>query len=654
VDPVTAAVTSPDERELRALVDALSSARADPDGTTGLVGLVVVPGAGVGIAAAGRRWSIAADPAQVVLRLTDAVAPRWVWWAAQANVRALLPAGVRIRACWDLAAVHLLVRGGHRQDPAAIWAGAHDRPEPARSPARGGGAAAALFDVGPGGTVSGALTDELAAQPVGADGQLDPSWAARDWSWFQGDGTFRQGAGPDPEPRATGRTGPLLDAASRWAALALEVQAHQERALRAIPDPRPSPLPLPLPVLTAYAESAAAVLATELEFDGLPIDRAAAEEFIAEHVGPRPCDAAEEVASRARRDAEVLRRFPAAKVTGAGSCDLRNPAQVRELLARSGFHYPDTRSWRLEPFRSTHAGVAALLDWRKAERIGTTYGYHWLDRHVGADDRLRGGWGAADAAAGRMTAQAGLHNLPAGLRVAVVAERGHVLVRADLGQIEPRVLAAVSGDPGLTAATRSDDLYAPVAEALRSDRPTAKVAVLAAMYGQTSGAAGTALAGMERSFPQAIAYLRAAEQAGHAGQDLRTFGGRLIRLNWPDLPPEDLPDALASVDVPPGSRPPVSVGRGRFARNAVIQGAAAELFKAWAARVRAALLPLAGRIVLCLHDELLVHVPEEHADEAAGVLSHALDSTAATWAAGSNVRFVADITCVRRWSDAKG
>ena len=44
-----------------------------------------------------------------------------------------------------------------------------------------------------------------------------------------------------------------------------------------------------------------------------------------------------------------------------------------------------------------------------------------------------------------MTASGGLHNMPAVMRRAVVAETGHVFVRADLGQIEPRVLAAVSG-----------------------------------------------------------------------------------------------------------------------------------------------------------------------------------------------------------------
>ena len=66
-----------------------------------------------------------------------------------------------------------------------------------------------------------------------------------------------------------------------------------------------------------------------------------------------------------------------------------------------------------------------------------------------------------------MTASAGLHNMPADMRGAVVAEPGHVFVRADLGQIEPRVLAAVSGDAALAQATLDDDMYAPVARAAR-------------------------------------------------------------------------------------------------------------------------------------------------------------------------------------------
>ena len=223
-----------------------------------------------------------------------------------------------------------------------------------------------------------------------------------------------------------------------------------------------------------------------------------------------------------------------------------------------------------------------------------------------------------------MTASAGLHNMPAELRPAVRAETGHVLVRADLGQVEPRVLAVVSGDTALAQAARDEDMYAPVAARLGCDRPTAKVAVLAAMYGQTSGTAGNALRQMDRTYVQAMSYLRNAEEAGRTGTPLRTYGGRLLRMQ---------------------------PGWGRFARNAVVQGAAAELFKAWAATVRAG-LPADAQIVLCLHDELLVHARRDDADAVAQLLADALAATTRWWAAGSGVRFVADVSIADSWADA--
>ena len=129
-----------------------------------------------------------------------------------------------------------------------------------------------------------------------------------------------------------------------------------------------------------------------------------------------------------------------------------------------------------------------------------------------------------------MTASAGLHNMPAHLRSAVIAEPGHVFVRADLGQIEPRILAAVSGDRALAKATAEDDMYLPVAEQLGVDRATAKVAVLGAMYGQTTGHGAAALRGLELAYPVAMAYLTEADLAGQVGRDIRTYGGRLIRM----------------------------------------------------------------------------------------------------------------------------
>jgi DNA polymerase-1 len=85
----------------------------------------------------------------------------------------------------------------------------------------------------------------------------------------------------------------------------------------------------------------------------------------------------------------------------------------------------------------------------------------------------------------------------------------------------------------------------------------------------------------------------------------------------------------------------------------VIQGAAAELFKAWAATVRLAVAGSGARIVLCLHDELLVEAPLDAAQEVAATLGRTLDATAARWFGSDRVRFVADVRVLQRWSDAK-
>ncbi|MCU1504672.1 MAG: putative polymerase, partial [Ilumatobacteraceae bacterium] len=292
--------------------------------------------------------------------------------------------------------------------------------------------------------------------------------------------------------------------------------------------------------------------------------------------------------------------------------------------------------------RDAHPLIDDLLAWRAAERVATTFGYAWLDQHLGADGRLRGDWTGSDGAAGRMTATAGLHNMPADLRPAVIAEVGHVFVRADLGQIEPRVLAAVSGDTALARAALDDDMYAPVAAQLGVDRPTAKTAVLGAMYGQTTGHGAVALRRLEAAYPVAMEMLRAADVDGQVGRDIRTSGGRLVRMGSAGIAGIDDRDARSN-----------AAARGRFGRNAMVQGAAAELFKVWAATVRARARAFDARIVLCLHDELLVHTPVEHAGAVAALLGECLQEAAHRWSPAAQVRFLADIAIIPRWSDAK-
>jgi DNA polymerase I len=591
------------EAELgRELLDALAGAGV---ARGGFVAVAIAPGVGIGVAAGsadgsehadGLRWCAAVDdPAAVVAVVEQEVRPRWTWWSSD-TAGPLVAAGVRVATCWDVAAVHRLLAGGWRAEPARVWARRQALDE-ATIPSSGG--RVDLFS-------QAEHDDDERGDAIRPDGHLNPAWVRGGWN-------------ASPERLA------------RWAELALDVAHAQAHELAQVDRPRAT--------ATARSESTAELLCVELAADGLPVDRAEAEALVARFVGPRPRDEADAQRQRDERDAAVLRHLPP-----GDPVDLRSPGQVKSLLRRVGIEVPDTRAWRLETLRDAHPVVEALLAWRKAERVATTYGYGWLDEHVGGDGRLRGTWTGSDGAAGRMTASAGLHNLPADLRGAVIAEPGHVFVRADLGQIEPRVLAAVSGDAALATATLDDDMYAPVAQELGVERATAKVAVLGAMYGQTTGHGAQALRGLARAYPVAMAYLDAADRSGQVGRDLRTYGGRVVRMGGGG-PDTGVDERTAR------SR---AAAMGRYGRNAVVQGAAAELFKVWAVTVRARGAPLDARIVLCLHDELLVHAPAEHGDAVAQLLEDCLQEAAHRWAPDRSVRFVAEIGVIRCWADAKG
>ena len=523
-----------------------------------LVGLWIGGDGEVTVAGDGGEWGgSVAD----VAAADEKVRPRWVVWSQETS-RELVRHGARVATCWDVAAVHRLLFGGWRAEPAYAWACLHgqapeDVPAVTREPD--------LFSV----------AEDAADAPV------------------------------------LGATAALAAARLQLARLAEEGGATR--------------------VSTARSESTAELLCAELSAEGLPVDRGTAENLLTEIIGPRPRGPADAAAIRAARDAQVLRHAP----DGTGS-DLRSPAQVKALLAAAGIDVPDTRAWRLEEYKDRSPLVAALLEWRKAERIATTYGYTWLDEHLGPDGRLRGAWTGSDGAAGRMTASSGLHNMPAVLRQAVLAAGGHLFVRADLGQIEPRVLAAVSGDTALAAATAADDMYLPVAAELGVGRPTAKVAMIAAMYGQTTGHGGVAARRMRTAYPVAMGYLDSADRSARGGRDLRTYGGRLLRMSGGGA------ESRAR-----------EAARGRYGRNAVIQGAAAELFKMWAVIVRARTARLGAQIVLCLHDELLVHVPAAHAGQVAELVGTCLTEATRRWAPDGRVRFIADITIADSWAGAK-
>src|SRR5215212_7826098 len=314
------------------------------------VGLALAPGVGIGVAVGAEHAGLACDDPVGMVTLLDAeLRPRWVWWDRDA-ASTLVADRLSIVRSWDVVTVDRLLQGRWRTSPALAWAWLHDLPADSL-PAMG---QLGLLD-----DLSGEGDDREA--PVRPDGHLRPEWASGGWA-----------ATPD---RLAG-----------WASLALEACRRQHELLARLQDPARA-------LSTARSESAAEFLCAELERDGLPIDIAEAERIIGEAVGPRPADEQEAERNRRARDAQVTRHLDAY----GPAVDLRNPADVKAMLRRVAVDVSDTRAWRLEQHRHDHPVVEALLTWRKAERIATTYGYRWLDEHV-ADGRLRGEWSSSDGA----------------------------------------------------------------------------------------------------------------------------------------------------------------------------------------------------------------------------------------------------------------
>ncbi len=251
------------------------------------------------------------------------------------------------------------------------------------------------------------------------------------------------------------------------------------------------------------------------------------------------------------------------------------------------------------------------------------------------------------------------------IRRAAVADPGWRLVVADADQMEPRVLAAISRDPALMeVAGRESDLYQAVSErAFSGDRDRAKIAVLGAVYGQTSGDGLKNLAALRRRFPRAVAYVDEAARAGEEGRLVRTWLGRTCP---PAVRTTD--DAAEGGGHPggpgragPRHGPPVDPGyastdaraRGRFARNFVVQGSAADWALLLLAGLRQALTGMAAELVFFQHDEVIVHCPEEETQAVTAAIREAAEQAGRIAFGETPVRFPFTTAVVECYADAK-
>ncbi|MFG1885340.1 bifunctional 3'-5' exonuclease/DNA polymerase [Micromonospora sp. NPDC049102] len=397
--------------------------------------------------------------------------------------------------------------------------------------------------------------------------------------------------------------------------------------------------------LLVAAESAGALIAVEMGVAGLPWRAEVHDAILAELLGePSP------VGGPPRRLAELAARI--ADAFGVRQLHADSPAELLRAFARAGVELPNTRAWVLRGV--DHPAVPLVLEYKELYRIWTAHGWSWREQWV-RDGRFQPEYVPGGVVSGRWaTRGGGALQIPKVIRRAVVADPGWRLVVADAGQLEPRVLAAVSGDERLAAAGGAGDLYAALArDSFGGDRPRAKVALLGAMYGQTGGAAVPALAVLKRSYPTAFGYVEAAARTGEAGGLVRSWLGRTcppgsVGLGDPDEGPTD-PDAVADRQSP---RARAARSRGRFTRNFVIQATAAEWASTLLATLRTELADTDAELVFFQHDEVLAHCPAEQAETVAAAVRRAGERATALLFGDTPVRFPLDLSIVDCYADA--
>ncbi len=374
--------------------------------------------------------------------------------------------------------------------------------------------------------------------------------------------------------------------------------------------------------LLLAAESAGAMVAAEMQHAGVPWREDLHEQILAGHLGPRP--AAGQRPHRLEKLAAELRTL-----LNAPGLNPDSPQDLMRALHRNGIEVKSTRKWELR--ESSHPVIEPLLEYKSLSRLHTANGWSWLDAWVDGG-RFRPEYVVGGVVSGRWASRGGgALQIPRQVRGAVHADPGHKLIVADASQLEPRVLVALAQDSSMAEAARDQDLYAGIAaKGFGGDRAKAKTALLGAMYGATSGEAGRLMPQLARTYPRAVEFVERAARAGEAGGTVTT---RLGRSSPP--PSERWFQSQRSATAEEQRRAEsIARSRGRFTRNFVVQGSAADWAACWLAELRRRLRTLraadltgsgAGRpeLVFFLHDEVMVHAPAERVDACIAAIEEA-------------------------------
>ena len=382
-----------------------------------------------------------------------------------------------------------------------------------------------------------------------------------------------------------------------------------------------------------------------------------------------------------RVDADVLREIGARlsarenalresiyTLCGVGEFNINSPKQLGDVLfnrlglkagrkTSKGF---STDAETLEALRDAHPAISDILEYRQVSKLHGTY-IDALIRKVDDEGRIHTFFDQTGTATGRISsAEPNLQNIPVRtdlgreIRRAFVAAPGHVLVDADYSQIELRILAHFSGDHAMVDAFRQgQDIHARTAaevagigidQVTPQMRSHAKAVNFGLVYGisdfglarNTGMSRKEAAAFIERYFaayPGVQAFMRKAVAEGYDTGLARTLFGRVRRL-------PELKSPNANIR---------NFGE-RAAMNTPVQGTAADIIKLAMVRVHEALKKgnYQSKLILQVHDELIIEAPESEADGVARMLKECMENVITL-----SVPLVAEVKTGKSWYETK-
>ena len=324
---------------------------------------------------------------------------------------------------------------------------------------------------------------------------------------------------------------------------------------------------------------------------------------------------------------------------------------------KSGY---STNAEVLEELRNVHPVIGEILEYRTLTKLKSTY-CDGLLKVIGADGRIHSSFNQTETRTGRISStEPNLQNITVRtqrgkeLRRFFIAKEGCMLVDADYSQIELRVLAHISGDEVMIGAFREEkDIHTSTAAkvfnlpeemvtpALRSRAKAVNFGIvygigafsLSKDIGVTRKEADTYIKDYLRLYSGIDRYMNnTVEQAKKDGFVTTMFGRRRY-----------LPELAAS------NHNLRAFGE-RVARNMPIQGTAADIIKIAMIKVYDRLRKenMRSRLILQVHDELIVEAPEDEAQKAAAILSEEMQGAAAL-----AVPLTADAGVGKTWFDAK-